>query len=199
IMPPRMTTRSAGQPAAATRGGVTGGQVGGQGREESKSDAANDYIQGDVGNVIKNNDHKGCTDKKFLACNLKEYDGRGVQRNGRDQNGDAANDHIQGDVRNVIENNDYRVCTYKKFLACNPKEYDGKGGMSWDNFKVLMREEFCLSNKMQKLETELWNHAMVRAGHATYTDRFHEFAWLVPRLVTPENRRIEMYVYGLAP
>nr|GEW01116.1 reverse transcriptase domain-containing protein [Tanacetum cinerariifolium] len=29
---------------------------------------------------------------------------------------------------------------------------------------------------MQKLETELWNHAMVGAGHAAYTDRFHELA-----------------------
>ncbi|GKF24118.1 hypothetical protein Tco_0076440, partial [Tanacetum coccineum] len=33
-------------------------------------------------------------------------------------------------------------------------------------------------HEMQKLETELWNHAMVGAGHAAYTDR---------------------YVYGLAP
>ncbi|GJR53918.1 putative reverse transcriptase domain-containing protein [Tanacetum coccineum] len=40
---------------------------------------------------------------------------------------------------------------------------------------------------------------MVEAGHATYTDRFHELARLVPHLVTPENRLIERYVYGLAP
>nr|GEV39841.1 hypothetical protein [Tanacetum cinerariifolium] len=109
---------------------------------------------------------------------------------------------IRGDVRNVIENNNRRGCTYKDFLACNPKKYDGKGGavvythwikniesvqdmsgcrevavgMSWDNFKALMREEFCPSNEMQKLETELWNHTMVGAGHAAYTDRFHELA-----------------------
>ncbi|GJV57358.1 reverse transcriptase domain-containing protein [Tanacetum coccineum] len=72
-------------------------------------------------------------------------------------------------------------------------------GMSWDNFKVLIREEFCPSNEMQKLETELWNHVMVGAGHAAYTDRFHELARLVPHLVTPENERIERYVHGLAP
>ncbi|GJS70739.1 putative reverse transcriptase domain-containing protein [Tanacetum coccineum] len=51
---------------------------------------------------------------------------------------------------------------------------------------------------MQKLENELWNHVMVGAGHAAYTDRFHELARLVPHLVTPKNRRIERYVYGLA-
>nr|GEZ93454.1 reverse transcriptase domain-containing protein [Tanacetum cinerariifolium] len=31
----------------------------------------------------------------------------------------------------------------------------------------------------------------VKAGHAAYTDRFHELARLVPHLVTPENKRIE--------
>ncbi|GKB46020.1 putative reverse transcriptase domain-containing protein [Tanacetum coccineum] len=72
-------------------------------------------------------------------------------------------------------------------------------GMSWEDFKTLTREEFCPSNEMQKLETELWNHAMVGAGHAAYTDRFHELARLVPHLVTPEGKRIERYVYGLAP
>ncbi|GJR37887.1 putative reverse transcriptase domain-containing protein [Tanacetum coccineum] len=70
--------------------------------------------------------------------------------------------------------------------------------MSWEDFKTLTREEFCLSNEMQKLETELWNHAMVRAGHAMYSNRFHELARLVPHLVTLENKRIEKYVYGLA-
>ncbi|GKG21795.1 hypothetical protein Tco_0384390, partial [Tanacetum coccineum] len=49
-------------------------------------------------------------------------------------------------------------------------------GMAWDDFKVLIREEFCPSNEIQKLETELWNHAMVRAGHVAYTDRFYELA-----------------------
>ncbi|GKF29643.1 putative reverse transcriptase domain-containing protein, partial [Tanacetum coccineum] len=59
-------------------------------------------------------------------------------------------------------------------------------------------EEFCPNHEMQNLETELWNHAIVRAGHAAYTDRFHELARLVPHLVTPKNRKIERYVYGLA-
>ncbi|GKC24630.1 putative reverse transcriptase domain-containing protein [Tanacetum coccineum] len=40
---------------------------------------------------------------------------------------------------------------------------------------------------------------MVGAGHVTYTDRFHELARLVPYLVTPKNKRIERYIYGLAP
>ncbi|GJT17462.1 hypothetical protein Tco_0876168 [Tanacetum coccineum] len=58
--------------------------------------------------------------------------------------------------------------------------------------------EFCPSHEMQKLESKLWNHAMVGASYAAYIDRFHELARLVPHLVTLESRMIERYVYGLA-
>nr|GEV58117.1 reverse transcriptase domain-containing protein [Tanacetum cinerariifolium] len=58
---------------------------------------------------------------------------------------------------------------------------------------------FYPNHEMQKLETELWNHVMVGAGHAAYTDMFHELARLVAYLVTPESRKIERYVCGLAP
>nr|GEW82483.1 putative reverse transcriptase domain-containing protein [Tanacetum cinerariifolium] len=70
--------------------------------------------------------------------------------------------------------------------------------MSWDDFKFMMIEEFCPSHEMQKVETELWNHAMVEACHVAYTNRFHKLAMLVPYLVTPESRKIEGYVYGIA-
>ncbi|GKE69137.1 hypothetical protein Tco_1527209, partial [Tanacetum coccineum] len=57
-------------------------QVGDQGRgqgngRKQNGDAINDNIQGDVRNVIENNDYRGCTYKEFLACNPKEYDGKG--------------------------------------------------------------------------------------------------------------------------
>nr|GEU64059.1 retrotransposon protein, putative, Ty1-copia subclass [Tanacetum cinerariifolium] len=55
--------------------------------------------------------------------------------------------------------------------------------MSWDDFNFMMIEEFCPSHEMQKLETKLWNHTMVRAGHAAYTDRFHELARLIHEMV----------------
>ncbi|GKB79463.1 putative reverse transcriptase domain-containing protein [Tanacetum coccineum] len=142
---------------------------------------------------------------------------------GNDQ-GEGANMNVEGfnsgvggapdfsviieNVRNVLVNGNRVGCSYKEFLACYPKEYDGKEvlsehrevavSMSWNNFKLMMIEEFCPSHEMQNLETELWNHAMVRAGHAAYTDRFHELARLVPHLVTPKSRKIERYVYGLA-
>ncbi|GKC04183.1 reverse transcriptase domain-containing protein [Tanacetum coccineum] len=137
-------------------------------------------------------------------------------------NGNVANENVQENVGNMIVNGNQVGCSYKEFLACNPKEYDGKGGvvvltrwiekmefirmlsqkvavsMSWNDFKFMMIQEFCPSHEMQKLESELWNHAMVGAGHAAYTDRFHELARLVPHLVTLESRMIKRYVYGLA-
>nr|GEW69058.1 reverse transcriptase domain-containing protein [Tanacetum cinerariifolium] len=64
---------------------------------------------------------------------------------------------------------------------------------------ILAQVEFCPNHEIQKLETELWYHAMVRAGHAAYANRFHELARLVPHLVTLESRKIERYVYDLAP
>ncbi|GJY25964.1 hypothetical protein Tco_0400690 [Tanacetum coccineum] len=137
------------------------------------------------------------------------------------QNGNVVNENVQENVGDVIMNGNRVGCSYKEFLACNPKEYDGKGGavvltrciekmesvhdMSGGSIYQKVKYtagsfvEFCPSHEMQKLETELWNHAMVGAGHAAYTDGFHELARLVPYLVTPESRMIERYVYGLAP
>nr|GEY25732.1 hypothetical protein [Tanacetum cinerariifolium] len=124
-----------------------------------------------------------------------------------------ANGKNGGNGRNG-RNNDY---TYKGFMTCNPKEYDGKGGAieltRWikkmenvidnsryaKNQKALLVEEFYPSNEMEKLEYELWNHKMVGANHAGYTDRFHELAKLVPHLVTHESSHIKRYIVGLAP
>nr|GEY70729.1 hypothetical protein [Tanacetum cinerariifolium] len=67
-------------------------------------------------------------------------------------------------------------------------------GMSWNNFKAFLVEELCLSNEMEKLKNEFWNHTMIGAKHVAYTDRFHELAKLVPHLVTPESSRIKRQV-----
>ncbi|GKC96394.1 reverse transcriptase domain-containing protein [Tanacetum coccineum] len=83
-------------------------------------------------------------------------------------------------------------------------QVQGKGreavvGMTWVEFKALLVEEFCPSNEMEKLESEFWNHTMVGANHAGYTNRFHELAKLVPHLVTLKSKSIERYINGLVP
>ncbi|GJZ51746.1 putative nucleotidyltransferase, ribonuclease H [Tanacetum coccineum] len=54
----------------------------------------------------------------------------------------------------------------------------------WNDFKFKMIQEFCPSHEMQKLESELWNHAIVETGHVAYIDRFHELARFVPHLIS---------------
>nr|GEU52769.1 putative reverse transcriptase domain-containing protein [Tanacetum cinerariifolium] len=121
------------------------------------------------------------------------------QGNNKNQDDNVINDNNQFNVRTM--NNGRGGRSYKEFMACNLKDYDGKGavGMTWEDFGTLTRDEFYPNNEMQNLETEFWCHAMVEAGHATYTDRFHKLARLVPHLVTLENNRIKRYIYGLAP
>ncbi|GKE14176.1 reverse transcriptase domain-containing protein [Tanacetum coccineum] len=221
-MLPKMMTRSVGRPAAASRGRGTGGQagrgggrtrghsgdqrngeIGGQGNDQGiganeGGEGVPDFstiiiqqlqnllpiIKGNVGNVMMNNNRVGCTYKEFLACNPKEYDGKG---------GDVVYTRWIEKMESVQDMSGYGSNQKVKYIA------GSFVGMSWDDFKVLMREELCPSNEMQKLKIELWNHAMVGAGHTAYTDRFHELARLVPHLVTPENKKVERYVYGLAP
>ncbi|GJV58654.1 putative reverse transcriptase domain-containing protein [Tanacetum coccineum] len=181
-----------GRPAAASRGGGTGRQAGrGGGRTRGRSgDQGDGRIDGQGG-------------QEFLACNPENYDGKG---------GAIVYTHWIEKIESV---QDMRGCNDNQKVKYNAGSFVGKAltwwnsqihtrgreaavGMSWEDFKTLTREEFYPSNEMQKLETELWNHAMVGAGHAAYTDRSHELARLVTHLVTPEGKRIERYVYGFA-
>ncbi|GJT27613.1 putative reverse transcriptase domain-containing protein [Tanacetum coccineum] len=186
-MPPRMRTRSAGRPAAESLGGGTGERVGrgGRGRRPREGNdervddlngqgndqgmGANGGVEGVNGNVEGANG--GAPDfsmiiaqqlQNLLPAMLAQVSNRGNVRN---QNSNVVNEN----VRNVIVNGNRVGCSYKEFLACNPKEYDGKGGV------------VVLTRWIEKMDG---NHAMVGAGHAAYTDRFHELARLVPHLIS---------------
>ncbi|GJU29302.1 putative reverse transcriptase domain-containing protein [Tanacetum coccineum] len=143
----------------------------------------------------------------------------GNQGNVGNQNGNVVNENIQENVRNVLVNGNQVGCSYKEFLACNPKEYDGKGGavvLTWiEKMESVQDMSGCSINQKVKYTAgslvgkalTWWNSQIrtlsqevaVRAGHAAYTDRFHELARLVPNLVTPKSRKIERYAYDLAP
>ncbi|GKF00801.1 hypothetical protein Tco_0027724 [Tanacetum coccineum] len=122
---------------------------------------------------------------------------------------------VTANVNNVTKGNGNggnNGCFYKTFTAYNPKEFDGKGGIValtrliekmesvFDNsgctvnqrVRALLVEEFCPSNKMEKLENEFWNHTMVGANHVAYTDRFHELA----KCHTPRRGLDEIRVRG---
>ncbi|GJX53336.1 reverse transcriptase domain-containing protein [Tanacetum coccineum] len=156
-----------------------------------------------VRNVIVNGNWVGCSYKEFLACNPKEYDGKG---------GDVV---LTRWIEKMEYVHDMSGCSIDQKVKYTAGSFVGKAltwwnsqihtlsrevsiSMSWNDFKFMMIQEFYPSHEMKKLESELWNHAMVGAGHAAYTNRFHELARLVPHLVTLESRMIKRYVYGLA-
>ncbi|GJR71834.1 reverse transcriptase domain-containing protein [Tanacetum coccineum] len=152
----------------------------------------------------ENGGNNGCSYKGFQACGPKEYDGKG---------GAIALTRWVEKMESVIDNSGCLENQKVKYAASSfvnkaltwwngqiqVRGRDAANGMSWNDFKALLVEEFCPSNEMEKLELELWNHKMVGGNHAAYTDRFHELARLVPHMVTPESSRIKRYVAGLAP
>ncbi|GKB79500.1 putative reverse transcriptase domain-containing protein [Tanacetum coccineum] len=69
----------------------------------------------------------------------------------------------------------------------------------WEDFKKPLMEEYYPNDEIQNLETKFWNHKMVGSDTDGYTARFHELARLAPRMVTPENQRVNHYIRGLAP
>ncbi|GKE17156.1 putative reverse transcriptase domain-containing protein, partial [Tanacetum coccineum] len=159
--------------------------------------------QENIGNVLVNGNWVGCSYKEFLACNPKEYDCEGCvvvltrwikkMKSVQDMSGCSVDQKVKYIVGLFVS----KALTWWNFQIRTLSQ-EVTVSMSWNDFKFMMIEEFCPSHEMQKLEYELWNHAMVGAGHAAYTDRFHELARLVPHLVTSESRMIERYVYGLA-
>ncbi|GJW72319.1 putative reverse transcriptase domain-containing protein, partial [Tanacetum coccineum] len=187
-----MRTRSVGRPTTGSLGGGTGVRVsrGGWGRRPREgNDERVDDLNGQGNNQgLRANGGVEGVNRNVAGVN----GGVGNQGNVRNQNGNVVNENVQENVRNVIVNGNQKMESVHDMSGCS---IDQKVKYT----VALFVEEFCPSHEMQKLEFELWNHAMVGAGHATYTDRFHELARLVPHLVTPESRKIERYAYGLAP
>ncbi|GJT75291.1 putative reverse transcriptase domain-containing protein [Tanacetum coccineum] len=121
------------------------------------------------------------------------------QRINEIRNNNAIDDSIHEDVRNINVSNAYtrwveKMEAVQKISGCGDNQkvkyyvdsLTGKA-LTWWNSEVQTRGQ------------EAAGHAMVGAGHAAYTDRFHELARLVPHLVTPKTKMIEWYIYGLAP
>ena len=71
--------------------------------------------------------------------------------------------------------------------------------MTWDDLKTIMLKEYCPRNEVQNLEQEFWNLTMEGSEVNTYTTRFTELAVLCPGMVTPKYKKIERYIWGLAP
>ncbi|GJS80579.1 putative reverse transcriptase domain-containing protein [Tanacetum coccineum] len=146
--------------------------------------------------------NNGCTYKGFVACGPRDFDGTG---------GAVALTRWIEKMESVIDNSGCLANQRVKYAASSfigkaltwwntqvqARGRDAANAMAWNDFKALLTTEFCPSNEIEKLEGEFWNHSMVGADHAGYTNRFHELAKLVPHLVTPEAKRVTRYINGL--
>nr|GEU97107.1 hypothetical protein [Tanacetum cinerariifolium] len=110
-------------------------------------------------------------EETFTACNPKEFDGKGgavdltrwieKMESVFDNSGGTANQRVR-----------YAASFFmNKALTWWNTQVQARGreaaiGMSWNDFKALLVEEFCPSNEMKRLENEFWNHTMYIHGLA---------------------------------
>nr|GEX90420.1 hypothetical protein [Tanacetum cinerariifolium] len=139
---------------------------------------------------------------------LENRNGNG-NGNGGNGNGNRGNGNGQGGNGNEDGRGDRRVarkCTYQDFIKCQPLNFKGTEGVvgliRWckkmetvfhiSNYperelKKLMNEVYCLGNKIQKMETELWNFSVKNNDMATYTQRFQELTMMCTKMVLEEK------------
>ncbi|GJW06063.1 putative reverse transcriptase domain-containing protein [Tanacetum coccineum] len=219
IMPPRMMTRSAGRSTAAPRDGQGGDRGNGANEGVNEvldfstviaqqlknllptiiaqvgSQASN--IQGDVRNVRNvnmNNGRGGCSYKEFMACNPKDYEGNGgaifytcwikKMELVHDMSGCGDNQKVKYTAGLFIG----KALTWWNSQV-QTRGREAVAGMTWEDFKTLTREELCLNNEMQKLETEFWCHAMIRAMVEATEPRTIQSVVLKARMLTDEAIR----------
>ncbi|KAI3821569.1 hypothetical protein L1987_09137 [Smallanthus sonchifolius] len=72
-------------------------------------------------------------------------------------------------------------------------------GLPWEEFKMMMKEEYCPRDEIQKLEGEFWNLKMEGSEIELYTTRSHDLATMCPHMATPDYKRIELYIGGILP
>ncbi|XP_023763050.1 uncharacterized protein LOC111911512 [Lactuca sativa] len=80
----------------------------------------------------------------------------------------------------------------------NTMGIDIANSMKWEELKIMLVEEYCPRVEIHKLEQELWTLTMKGLEIKAYTARFNDLAVMCPTLVTPEYKKIERYIWGLA-
>ncbi|GJX88253.1 hypothetical protein Tco_0340267, partial [Tanacetum coccineum] len=178
----------AGRPVAESRRGGTGERVGRGGRGKGPrtgndervdelNSQRNDQREGANGNIEGvNGGVRGAPDfstiiaqqlQNLLPAILAQV---GNQGNVGNKNGNVVNENVQENGGAVVLTQWIeKMESVQDMSGCS---IDQKVKYTAGSFV----EEFCPSHEMQKLETELWNHAMVGVGHAVYTNKFHELA-----------------------
>ncbi|GKD66137.1 reverse transcriptase domain-containing protein [Tanacetum coccineum] len=141
-------------------------QVSNQGNVGNQNgNVVNENVLENIGNVTVNGNWVGCSYKEFLACNPKEYDGKG---------GAVVLTRWIDKMESVHDMSGCTVIHKVKYIAGS---FVGKAltwwnsqirmlsrevavSMSWNDFKLMMIQEFCPSHEMQKLVPHLISGAL---------------------------------------
>ncbi|GJT06848.1 putative reverse transcriptase domain-containing protein [Tanacetum coccineum] len=75
---------------------------------------------------------------------------------------------------------------------------DAANGTLWTEVRKQMTKEFCPRSVLQRLEQELYNLKLKGTDIDGYTNQFHELALLCPRMVEPEQVKVEQYIHWLS-
>nr|GEW27563.1 hypothetical protein [Tanacetum cinerariifolium] len=121
--------------------------------------------------------------------------------NGGNGNGNGGNGNGQGENRNGDGRGDRpvaRQCTYQDFIKCQPLNFKRtKGVVGYDKMRELMKlmtKVYCPRNKIQKIETELWNLTLKNNDLATYTQRFQELTMMYTKMVPEEEDQVDRFI-----
>ncbi|GJU69572.1 hypothetical protein Tco_1255831 [Tanacetum coccineum] len=118
------------------------------------SNVVNENVKENAGNVLVNGNRVSCSYKEFLACNPKEYDGKG---------GAAV---LTREIEKIENVQDMSGCSNNQKVKYIAGSFVGKAltwwnsqirtlsrevvvSMSWNDFKFMMIQEFCPSHEMQ--------------------------------------------------
>ncbi|MCG5051281.1 retrotransposon gag domain-containing protein, partial [Pectobacterium brasiliense] len=79
----------------------------------------------------------------------------------------------------------------------NKRGNDAAYGLSWDELKNVMLDEFCPPNERQKLEDEFWHIKQKDGDNAALTARFKQLSIICPDQVKTTNMMIKKYIRAL--
>nr|GEZ94842.1 reverse transcriptase domain-containing protein [Tanacetum cinerariifolium] len=75
------------------------------------------------------------------------------------------------------------------FMKCNPITFPRNEGAV--EMKVMMTEEFCPPEEIQRMESKLWNLRVKEMDISSYTTRFNELVILCPGMVPMERKKVK--------
>nr|GEZ01242.1 putative reverse transcriptase domain-containing protein [Tanacetum cinerariifolium] len=103
-----------------------------------------------------------------------------------------------------------RECTFADFMKCSPITFRGNKGAvatlgieavtrkTWAEIKVMMTEEFCPPEEIQRMDCELWNLRVKEMDISSYTTCFNKLVILCPAMVPAEQKKVEAYIRGFS-